>query len=114
MKRVIFWAIVVTALIIVALFSSMSHSIEGYTNGYKFNGSTQDSGIETHTYSTNSDMDGGGNSIYLDRQGLECPDGQALSGFHLSRDGERHFHIDYKCKSIVMNPAMIMSQIPKS
>ena len=96
MKRIVFWLIVITALIIVALFSSMSRSDEGFAIPFNVNNEGDN---DVTKYETKSDDAGGGNAYYLDRHGLECPAGQAMTGFHLQRDGN-NWHIDYKCKKV--------------
>ena len=50
--------------------------------------------------STPLNDEGGGNTIFLDRHDINCPSGSGIGRFHLSRNGNGKFQIQYNCKQI--------------
>ena len=45
---------------------------------------------------------GGGNTIYLDRQNVQCPAGSVMSKFHLQGCGGAEYRYDYSCATVWM------------
>ena len=45
---------------------------------------------------------GGGNTIYLDRQNVQCPAGSVMSKFHLQECGGAEYRYDYSCATVWM------------
>ena len=41
--------------------------------------------------------EGGGNSVYLDRHAVQCPNNKMLTQWHLVRKGDGNYHIEYSC-----------------
>jgi len=47
---------------------------------------------------TSYDADGGGNSVYLDRQNVSCGEGEAMSSFVLEQNSTNNrVRYNYKC-----------------
>lgn len=64
---------------------------------YMCNSSTDIGSANPKTTPMNDD--GGGNSIYLDRHDISCPDNQAIGRLHLKRSGNQ-LQFEYDCRTV--------------